>query len=142
MVKAKTGDNVKVHYVGSFPEGEVFDTSANRDPLEFQVGSGQVIQGFEDAVIGMEPGEKNIIELVSDKAYGPHIPEMVAIVNKSDFPAHLDPKVGDKLQAPQDDGRVIVVTVTQADEDSVTVDANHPLAGKDLNFEIHLVKIS
>lgn len=140
MSQAKNGDTVKVHYKGTLGDGTVFDSSEGREPLEFDVGSGQLIPGFEAAVDGMKTGETCSININADEAYGPHREEMVMDVPKTQLPADMNPEVGMRLQAGQEDEQ-FVVTVTEVQDDKVTLDANHPLAGKDLNFEITLVEI-
>jgi len=141
MGKAKIGDTVKVHYTGKLEDGTVFDTSVERGPLEFKIGEGQVIQGFEDAVIGMNPGEEKTVEIPADEAYGQRNEEMVADIGRDQFPEYLSPEVGQQFQIRQQNGQIILVTVTEISEDTVTLDANHPLAGKDLTFEIQLLEI-
>ncbi|HID96064.1 MAG TPA: peptidylprolyl isomerase [Candidatus Latescibacteria bacterium] len=141
MAQAKNGDTVKVHYTGKLEDGTVFDTSINRDPLQFTIGGGQLIPGFEQAVVGMNPGESKTAKVPADKAYGPHLEEMVLVVDRNQFPVDLKPEVGQQLQSRQPDGRTFVVTVTDVSESSVTLDANHPLAGKDLIFDIQLIEI-
>ena len=141
MSKAKNGDKVKVHYTGKFKDGEVFDSSLEREPLEFTIGKGQVIPGFEQAVEGMSPGDTKTTDIPPEKAYGPRHEEMVTEVEKNRFPADMDPKVGQRLQLRQADGKIIRVTVTNVSESKVTLDANHPLAGKDLTFDIKLIEI-
>jgi peptidylprolyl isomerase len=141
MAKAKNGDKVKVHYTGKFEDGEVFDSSIEREPIEFTIGKGQVIPGFEEAVEGMDPGESKTAIIPKEKAYGPHREEMVLEVERKRLPANLEPKVGQRLQMHQPDGRTIRVTVTNVSESKVILDANHPLAGKDLTFEIKLMEI-
>ena len=143
MPQAKTGDTVKIHYTGKLKDSTVFDTSINRDPLQFTIGEGQVITGFEQAVIGMTPGESKTINIPADEAYGPHHEEMIMVVARNQFPAELEPKVDQQLQmVNRADGQKIVVTVTDVSESSVTLDANHPLAGKDLTFDIQLTEIT
>lgn len=142
MAKAKTGDTVQVHYTGKLEDGTVFDTSREREPLEFTVGSGQVIPGFEEAVEGMEPQEKKTVTIVADKAYGPHREEMIIDVPKQQFPPDLDPQQGQFLEIKQPDEQTAVVRVADIKDESVTLDGNHPLAGKDLTFEIELEKIA
>lgn len=139
---AKTGDTVKVHYTGKLDDGTVFDTSNEREPLQFTIGEEQVIPGFEQAVIGMKPGESVTVKIPVDKAYGPYHEEWVIVVERDQFSADLEPEVGQRLQMTQADRRIIMVTVTDISESSVTLDANHPLAGKDLTFEIRLVEIN
>ena len=141
MSQAKKSDTVKVHYTGKLDDGTIFDSSAEGDPLEFTIGEGQVIPGFEDAVVGMETSESKTIKVPSDQAYGPHHEDMVVKIDRDRFPDNLDPQVGQQLQIPQPDGRKIFVTVTEIDESNVTLDANHPLAGRDLTFDIELVEI-
>jgi len=141
MAQAKTGDTVKVHYTGKLEDGTVFDTSADREPLEFKIGEKQLIPDFEQAVIGMEPGESKSIQIVSENAYGPHHEEMVMVVERKDIPEGLNPQVDQRLQVQQQSGQSFVVTVTAVSEASVTMDGNHPLAGKDLSFDIQLTEI-
>ena len=141
MAQAKHGDTVKVHYTGKLEDGTVFDTSINRDPLQFTIGEGQIIPGFEQAVVGMNPGESKTTKVPADKAYGSHHKEEVLVVDRNQFPVDLKPEVGQKLQIRRTDGQTSVVTVTDVSESSVTLDANHPLAGKDLTFDIQLIEI-
>jgi peptidylprolyl isomerase len=141
MTQAKMGDTVKVHYTGKLEDGTVFDTSTNRDPLQFTIGEGRVIPSFEQAVVGMNPGESKTTKIPADKAYGPHREELVLAVDRNQFPVDLKPEVGQRLQNRQADGRTIVVTVTDVSESSVTLDANHPLAGEDLTFDVQLLEI-
>ncbi len=141
MTEAKSGNTVKVHYTGKLTDGTVFDTSAEREPLEFKIGQGQLIADFEQAVIGMEPGESKTVMIPSADAYGPRHDEMVLEVARQDMPEGLDPKVDQRLQVRRDNGETFVVTVTAVSAESVTLDANHPLAGKDLTFDIQLMEI-
>ncbi len=141
MKQAKYGDTVKVHYTGKLEDGSIFDTSINRDPLQFTIGEGQIIPGFEQAVIGMNTGESKTAKIPADKAFGPHRKEMVLVVDKKQFPGHLKLAIGEQLQIPQGEGRTIVVVVTDVSESNVTLDANHPLAGKDLIFDIQLIEV-
>ena len=141
MAQAKDGDTVKVHYTGKLEDGTVFDTSINRDPLQFTIGEEQVTADLELAVVGMNPGESKNIKIPADKAYGPYCNEMVLVVARSEFPEDLKPVVGQKLQIRQEDDEGIAVMVTHVSESSVTLDANHPLATKDLTIDIHLVEI-
>lgn len=142
MAKAKKGDNVKVHYTGKLDDGTVFDSSVNREPLEFTMGGGQIIPGFEEAVTDMEPGDSKTTTIPADMAYGPHREEMVLVVNRAELPAELDLDVGQQLQSRQPDGQTMLFTVTELSDSSVTLDANHPLAGMDLTFDIQLVEIA
>jgi len=141
MAEAKKGDTVKVHYTGKFEDGTVFDSSLEREPLQFTLGEGQVISGFEESVIGMNPGESKVAVIPAEKAYGPHREELVVVVDRDQFPPDLEPVVGQHLEVHQADGRVLMVKVAEVSGTSVTLDANHPLAGKDLTFEIELVEI-
>lgn len=142
MSKAKTGDNVSVHYTGKLKDGKVFDTSKERGPLDFEIGGNAVIEGFETGVVGMEPGESKVIEIPSDKAYGPWREEMTIQVEKDKLPPDLNPEIGQTLQVPQQNNpQPLLVTVVKVDETSITLDANHPLAGEDLIFEVELVEI-
>lgn len=141
MSKVEIGSKIRVNYTGKFEDGNIFDSSANREPLEFTVGEGAVIQGFEEAVVGMALGDKKSVDLPPEKAYGERHEQMITSVERSLLPEHINPDVGDVLQAPQDDGKVVIVTVIEADDNSITVDANHPLAGKSLSFDIELVEI-
>jgi peptidylprolyl isomerase len=142
LSKAKEGDTVKVHYTAKLEDGTVFDSSIMRAPLEFTIGEGLLIPGFEHAVIGMCPGELKTEKISADNAYGPHRDEMVLGVDKSQFPPELDPEIGQQLQIRQANGLVTDVIVIDINGSLVTLDANHPLAGKDLVFDIQLVEIN
>ena len=141
MPNAKMGDTVKAHYTGKLDDGSVFDSSRGREPLQFTVGQEQVIPGFENAVIGMSPGESKTAKIPPAEGYGPRHEENVIEVERQRLPDSLKPKVGMKLQIPTGKGEKIPVTVTAASESTVTLDANHPLAGKDLTFDIQLLEI-
>ena len=141
MGQAEHGNTVKVHYTGKLDDGTVFASSTEHEPLEFTIGESQVIPDFEQAVIGLNPGESKAIKIPADKAYGPYYEEMVVAVDRDRLPPNFQPEVGQQLQVSQADGRTITVMVTDVSESSVTLDANHPLAGKDLNFDIQLVEI-
>ncbi len=140
MAQAKTGDTVRVHYKGSLSDGTVFDTSRNRDPLEVTLGSGQLIPGFENAVLGMETGEERRVTIPAEDAYGPRRDELILEVPRGRFPPDIEPEVGKQLRMTQE-GHDFVVVVQDVKEDSVTLDANHPLAGKELIFELELVEV-
>ena len=142
MTQAKEGDTVKIHYTGSLEDGTVFDSSQGRDPLAFTIGSGQVIPGFEEAVTGMAPSEKKNVTISVDKAYGPRNEELVIEVPRNQVPPDLEPEVGQKLQMQGPNNQMIVVEVKNVTEEQVVLDANPPLAGKDLIFDIELVEIS
>jgi peptidylprolyl isomerase len=142
MAQAKNGDTVKVHYTGTLEDGTVFDSSADRNPLQFTVGEGQVIPGFEDGVIGMNPDESKSIKIPSDKAYGPYRDELVITLGRDQFPKDLNFKVDQQIQlVREDDNQSFLVLVTDVSESMVTLDANHPLAGQDLMFDIQLIEI-
>lgn len=139
--KAKQGDSVKVHYTGKLEDGTVFDSSVNREPLQFTIGKGQVITGFEQAVVGMNPGESKTTKVLSNQAYGPYRKEMVLEVDRKEFPEHLKPEIGQEYQIPREGARPTLVTVTEVSESKVVLDANHPLAGRDLIFDVQLLEI-
>jgi FKBP-type peptidyl-prolyl cis-trans isomerase 2 len=141
MAQAKKGDTVRIHYTGKLEDGTVFDTSDGREPLELTLGEGQVIPGFEEAVLGMNASDSKTTTIPSAEAYGPHRNEMVVEVDRGQFPPDITPEVGQQLQMQRPDGQKMVVAVTEVSESSVTLDANHPLAGKDLTFDIELVEI-
>jgi peptidylprolyl isomerase len=136
MAQAKSGDKVKVHYHGKLVTGETFDSSAGREPLEFEVGSGMVIRGFDEGVSGMEEGEKKTINIPVENAYGPKNPDMLI-----DMPKDLELELGMPLMMSDGAGHNQQVVVVEIKEDSVVLDANHPLAGQDLIFELELVEI-
>lgn len=138
---AGDGDTVRVHYTGTLEDGTTFDTSVGGEPLEFTLGAGQMIPGFEEAVYGLKIGESKTVTIPAEEAYGPHRDDLVIVVEWEQLPAGLDPEVGQQLQMQQTDGRTAVVIVTDVSETTITVDANHHLAGKDLTFEIELVEI-
>lgn len=142
MSQAKQGDSVKVHYTGKLDDGTVFDSSVGREPLDFTVGAGQLIAGFDEAVVGMAVGEKKTVRIAPEQAYGPHNPEMTLQVPRSDLPADIQPELGMQLEASQEGGHSMVVTVVEVTDESVTFDANHPLAGKALTFEIEVVEVA
>jgi peptidylprolyl isomerase len=141
MAQAGTGDTVRVHYTGTLDDGTVFDTSSGREPLEFTIGSGQVIPGFDRVVDGMNPGDAETVKIPAEEAYGPHREEMMLEVDRAQVPAELNPQVGERLEIKQQNGQSVPVTVTAVTETLVTLDGNHPLAGQALTFEIELVEI-
>ncbi len=141
MPQAKAGDRVKIHYTGTLADGSVFDSSSGRDPLEFTLGSGQVIVGFEEAVLGMSQGDSKKVTIPADRAYGQRNEEMVIRAARNQIPPDIDPEVGQQLQMTGPAGEVVIVRVTEVTEDVVVLDANPPLAGKDLTFDIELVEI-
>ena len=142
MSQAKEGDQVKVHYTGKFKDGEVFDSSRNREPLAFTIGAGQLIPGFDNGVLGMQVGETKIVEAAPGDAYGPHHDRLVTVVKKKYFPKTITPHIGQQLQTEDENGRPINVCVTRIEGEDITLDANHPLAGKTLFFEIEMMEIA
>lgn len=141
MATVKSGDKIKVHYHGKLVSGETFDSSADREPLAFEVGSGAVIKGFDEGVTGMAVGEKKTIQIPFMEAYGAHNAEMVIDMPKDRFPADMEVTIGMPLHMNDGQGRQFQVTVTEIKETTVLLDANHPLAGKDLIFDLELVAI-
>lgn len=142
MSTIKNGDTVKVHYTGTLKDGEVFDSSLSREPLEFTLGTGQLIPGFEAAVIGLKVGDTTTTNIPSAEAYGEHNPQMEITVPKEQLPPDMEPAAGMQLSLNQPDGQVIPVVITKVEGDDVTIDANHPLAGQDLTFNIEVVEIA
>lgn len=144
LSKVKDGDTVKVHYTGKLEDGSVFDTSRERnEPLEFTLGQGQLIPGFEKAVTGMEIGDSTTVEIDSEDAYGERREDLEIEVPKAELPESVEPEVGMQLQMQQqENGQAIPVQIVKVEEENVTLDANHPLAGKDLIFDIELVEIN
>jgi len=141
-VQAKSGDTVKVDYTGTLDDGSQFDTSVGFAPLEFTIGAGNVIPGFDRAVIGMSPGESKTARIPVEEAYGPHDENMVGLLNRNDFPPDLELEPGLILRVDHPSGETIsVIRIVTVSESAVLVDANHPLAGKDLTFEIRLLDI-
>jgi peptidylprolyl isomerase len=169
MAQAKTGDKVKVHYTGTLEDGSVFDTSegyvdqpddqscgcsSKKDagdgcgcdshatgPMEFVIGAGQLIPKFEAAVIGLEPGQSVTITIPADDAYGQRAEEMVAVIDRSELPAEINPEPGQQMEVILEDGSPLPVLVTEVTDTAITLDGNHPLAGRDLTFAIRLVEI-
>ena len=140
MAEAKNGDTVKVHYTGTLEDGTQFDSSADRDPLEFTLGEGRLIKGFETAVIGMDAGDTKSVKIPVEEGYGEPRDELVLVVERSEFPSDIDPTVGEQLEMRQED-KSFVVRVIEVTPENVKLDANHPLAGKILNFDIELVSV-
>ena len=141
MAQAKSGDTVRIHYKGSLDDGTVFDTSRGRDPFEFVLGAGMVIPGFDDAVTGMEEGATQTVAIPPDRAYGDYHDDHVIEVGKDQIPTDITPEIGMGLQLHSNDGRKFDVVVSKIEGDTVTLDGNHPLAGKTLTFEIELLAI-
>ncbi len=142
MSQVKLNDVVKVHYTGKLTDGQVFDSSANREPLSFTVGAGQVIKGFEDAVMGMGVEEEKSFTIGYQEAYGPVREDLIQEVSKTHLPSDLKPELGQELVAQQPNGQSVNVRIVKIDDQNITVDANHPLAGKDLTFDIKVVEIA
>jgi len=141
MPQAKNGDTVRVHYHGKLKDGSTFDSSEGRDPLEFRVGSGQVIKGFDEAVKDMEVGSKKTVTIPVGEAYGERTEDMMMEYPMTDFPGDIKPEEGMELQMSDDRGNVFPVIIVEVKEESVVLDANHPLAGQDLVFDLELVEI-
>ena len=141
MATAKSGDTVRIHYTGTLDDGTQFDSSSGREPLEFALGGGQVIPGFDSAVDGMAVGESKNVTIAPDDAYGQRHEQLVQEVPRDILPDDMDPAVGMQLQSQSPDGQVMNLTVTEVLEEKITVDANHPLAGQSLTFAIELVEI-
>lgn len=141
MQQVKNGDTVKVHYHGKLNDGSTFDSSQGREPLEFEVGSGMVIQGFDNGVTGMAVGEKKTINIPADEAYGQKEDDRIMDFPLDRFPPDMKPEVGMELNMSNGQGQNIPVVITEVNENSVTLDANHPLAGKELIFDLELVDI-
>ena len=142
MTLAKNGDKVKIHYKGTLQDGSVFDSSEGRDPLEFTLGSGQVIAGFDEAVSGMNVGEKKSVTIPVEKAYGKRNDELVMEIPREQVPPDITPEVGQKLQMGGANGELILVTIVDVSDSHIILDANPPLAGEDLNFDIELMEIA
>lgn len=142
MTKVKMGDNVKVHYTGSLDDGSVFDSSEGKEPLSFAVGGGQVIQGFDDAVTGMEVGESKTVLIPAEKAYGERNDSMVIQAPLEQVPPDLKPEIGMRLEMGGTNGEVVRVVVAEITDTHLTLDANPPLAGEDLTFKIELVEVT
>lgn len=141
MAQAREGDIVSVHYSGTLADGTLFDSSRDGDPLRFTLGEGQVIEGFETAVLGLEPGQSKDFSVTPEEAYGPHREELVHTLGREYFPEDIEIEMGLSLEVSRENGESYVVTVTGISDDEVTLDANHPLAGQTLNFSIELVAI-
>jgi peptidylprolyl isomerase len=142
MTQVKTGDTVRIHYTGTLQDGSTFDSSEGRDPLEFKVGDGQIIPGLDNAMPGMSVGEKKTVDVPADEAYGQPNPQALQAVPRSEIPAEIPLDIGTQLQVQTPTGQVMPVTVAEVTDEEVTLDANHPLAGKDLKFDIELVEIA
>lgn len=142
MTQVKTGDTVDIHYTGTLLDGTTFDSSEGRDPLQFVVGSGQIIPGLDGALPGMAVGDKKTVEVPCTEAYGPLNPEMRTAVPREGIPADVPLDIGTQLNVQTPEGQAMQVMVVAVDEATVTIDANHPLAGQDLKFDIELIAIA
>lgn len=141
MSSANTGDTVKVGFIGKLENGEVFDTTEGRSPLEFKIGSQTILPALESAVIGMSTGDTATIEIPAADAFGPRLDEAIQTVNRSSFPEDIELSIGKQLQANDSQGQQLILTIVEIGDDTVTLDANHPLAGKNLIFDIELLEI-
>lgn len=141
MVKAKLGDTVKVHYIGKLEDGTTFDSTISQKPLEFTIGEDEFLPCFEKAIIGMGLGEKKTETIKAEEAFGPYRDEIVQTIDRGQLPPGLEPEIGQQLQVSKENSQAITVTVIDKTETAVIIDANHPLAGEDLTFEIELIEI-
>ena len=140
-MQAQPGNTVRVHYTGRLTDGSTFDSSEQRDPLEFTLGNGELIPGFEQAILRMAPGQSKTETIPAAQAYGPHRPELLMEVDRQSMPPDLQPYIGQQLQMTRPNGTVVQVVVSAVHVSHVTLDANHPLAGKELIFDLTLVEI-
>lgn len=141
MATAKSGDTVEVHYTGKLDDGTVFDSSEGKEPIVFKIGESRIIPGFENGVVGMEEGESKSVSLPPDQAYGERVEELQQKFPREQVPPSITPEVGQHLQMKRSDGQTVDVVVSDLDEETITLDANHPLAGHTLHFDIKLEKI-
>jgi peptidylprolyl isomerase len=141
MSQAKDGDKVKVHYTGKLENGEVIDSSKDRQPLEFEIGGGSVMPGVEKGIIGMEIGDTKSIQIPPEDAFGPWRRELLVDLRRNEFPENMNLTVGQTLQMRHTDGDPLSLIITDVNEETVTLDANHPLAGKTLVFDVELISI-
>jgi len=137
----KIGDSVEIHFSGKLEDGTIFDSSRNKKPLSFRVGNNEVLQGIDDAVIGMKVNQEKTININSDVAYGAIERELIITIDKNKLPSDLELELGQELEIPNEDGNPITVRITNMTDDSIELDGNHPLAGKNVIFEIRLLKI-
>ena len=140
MKQIEAGDTVRVHYTGTLTDGTQFDTSIGREPIEFVIGGGHVIPGFENALLGMVEGDTKNVTVEPSDAYGPHDPRLMQVVERTRIPADVELNIGTVLQASDPNGNHIHLTVVDLDDENATLDANHPLAGKSLIFELEFVE--
>jgi peptidylprolyl isomerase len=142
MAQAQVGNEVEVHYKGFLDDGSVFDTSEKKDPLKIKIGDKRVIGDFEDAIVGMSEGEKKTISITPENAYGNYKQELMLKITRDKLPDHINPELGMQLKINREDGDDFVVRITEITDETLTIDGNHPLAGKKLNFDIQLLKVS
>jgi len=142
MVQAQPGNTVKVHYTGRLDDNTVFDSSDGREPLEFTIGQGQVIDGFDQAVLGLEPGQSTTVRIEPENAYGDRRDQLVFVIDRAELPDELNPQMNQRFQMHNEAGQELVVTVAAMSDTDVTFDGNHPLAGQTLTFDIKLVEIA
>jgi FKBP-type peptidyl-prolyl cis-trans isomerase 2 len=140
MTHPRSGDTVRVHYTGRLDDGRVFASSRAQEPLELTVGEGTLLPSVEETLTRMEPGEERTVTIPAERAHGPYEPELVLAVDRAEFPEDIEPEVGQELQVQQGD-MVIVVRIAEVSDEQVTIDANHPLAGQNLTFDLELVEI-
>jgi FKBP-type peptidyl-prolyl cis-trans isomerase 2 len=141
MAQAKSGDTVKIRYTGRLDDNSVFETSVDRDPIQLTIGQGRTIPALEEAIVGMETGESKTVEISAGQAYGVYHEGLVHTVSRKVLPSDMEPEIGQRLKATSVDGRAFSVTIRNISEKTVTMDTNHPLAGKDLKFDIELIAI-
>lgn len=141
MTQVKLNDTIKVHYTGKLDDGEIFDTSVNGEPLEFKVGEGKLIPGFEKGVIGLGVNDSVTVNIPAAEAYGNRMEELVQKIERTQLPEDIKPEVGMNLISQAPDGQQMMLLVTEVEEENITIDANHPLAGKDLTFDITVTEI-
>ncbi|MFD0975644.1 FKBP-type peptidyl-prolyl cis-trans isomerase [Salinimicrobium gaetbulicola] len=141
MSQVKQNDTVRVHYTGKLTDGQIFDSSLEREPIEFTMGQGQLIPGFEKGLLDMKVNEKKTINIPAEEAYGEPRPELIQEVEKSQLPEEIKPEPGMGLVSKSPDGHEMNLVVTEVKEDTIVVDGNHPLAGKDLVFDLEVVEI-
>ena len=141
MTQAKKGDTIKMNFTGKTEEGNVFGTTEGKEPLEFKLGEGQLIPGVENAIEGMNEGDKKTVELTPEKGYGDRKQELVQEVEKEKFPTDIEPEVGQMFEIPQPNGQKMLVTIADMSDDKITLDGNHPLAGKKLTFDLEVLEV-
>lgn len=141
MSQAQDGSIVKVHYTGTLKDGTVFDSSVDREPLEFTIGEGRLLKDFEEAIVGMAVGDKKTINIDAKDAYGEYQDEMLMAVKRSQLPADMEPQVGMQLQTTLQEGHVVILVIKEVHDEEIVLDANHPLAGEDITFELELMEI-